>query len=102
MMGLEKDIRAFAEKRNYSLRELCTGRYELSRDYEIMTLKAIIQDDEEKAEVSTTPKIIPILLVSAVLLAGLPPLIILVYIFYVSMSYLRTKSVKNDIKKMKW
>jgi len=101
-MSLEKDVRAFAKKRSYSFKELCTGRYELSRDYEIMTIRAIIDGEEEKVMVSTSPKIVPLLLVSAVLLAGLPPLIILVYIFYASMSYIRTKSVKKDIKNMKW
>lgn len=98
-MALEKKLKELAEKKRYSFKELCTDRYELKKEYEIMAVKAVVEKDEKKTKVSTSPKLVPIALATALLAVTFIPLVIFVYITYAFLSNIRIKQVKNDLKK---
>ena len=101
-MDLSSKARVFARKRGYAIRELCTGRVELKKEFELMEVKAIVEKGAGEAEVSCNPKIIPLLAASAVLFAAFFPLVAGVYLFYAFMSNIRVNSIKKDFKDMKW
>lgn len=101
-MNFSSKVRVFAKKRGYALKELCTGRYELKKEFEIMDINARLEKDSKEIKVTSSPKLIPLLAASAVLFAAFFPLVALVYVFYGLMSYIRVNSIKKDFKDIKW
>jgi len=101
-MSMHAKVRRFAKLKKYEVKELCTGRYELSKDYEAMVVKAVVEDGEEGAKVSASPKILPLLLASAVLGASFVPLVVAPYLVYTILSGMRTDKVKKDFKDINW
>ena len=98
-MALEKKLKEFAKEKRYSFKELCTDRYELKKEYEIMAVKAVIDKEESETKVSTSPKFAPLILATVLLAATFIPLVIFVYITYAFLSNVRIKQVRNDLKK---
>ena len=98
-MAMEKRLKKFAKEKGYSFKERCTGRYEISRDYEMMSVGVCVDDSE--ARLFTTPKPVPLILASAVLAAAFLPLIVIVYIAYALLSGLRVRALRNELKWIK-
>jgi len=93
-----KSLQKFAKAKGYAYKELCTGRFELSRDYELLAVRAVFDDDENGVRVHTSPKYIPLLLMSVVFFAVFPPLAILSYFIYSFLAWLRVNGVKKELK----
>ena len=100
LMVSEKDLRKFAKAKGYALKEVCTGRYELSKQHELMIVKAVVDKNEKGIKVSTSPNFIPIILLCAVLAAAFPPLVVLVYFLYASLAWVRVSFAKRELKKI--
>ena len=101
-MNFSSKARVFAKKRGYHIKELCTNRYELKKEYEIMDINAHIEEGTKKIKVTSSPKVIPLLAASAILFAAFFPLVALVYVFYGIMSHIRINSIKKDFNGIKW
>jgi hypothetical protein len=100
-MSLRPQLKKFAKNKGYQFKELCTDRYELKKEYEVMAVKVTLEQDKKENKVEVSPKVVPLILASAILFAGFPPLVVFVYIFYALMSYLRTNSMKKNLKNSK-
>jgi hypothetical protein len=101
-MSLFAKVRRFAKIKRYGVKELCTGRYELRKEYESMVVKAVVEKGEPSAKISTSPKLAPLLIASAVLGASFMPFIVLPFIIYAIISDIRTGKAKKDFKDIKW
>jgi len=97
-MVSSKSLQRFAKAKGYAYKELCTGRFELSKDYELLAVCAVFEDDGKGMHVRPSPKYVPLLLLSVIFFAIFPPLAILSYFIYSILAWLRVNGVKNELK----
>jgi len=93
-----KSLQKFAKAKGYAYKELCTGRFELSKDYELLAVRAVFEDEANGMCVRPSPKYIPLLLMSIIFFAIFPPLAILSYFIYSFLAWLRVNGVKKELK----
>jgi hypothetical protein len=67
-----------------------------------MVIKAVVEKGENTTRVSSSPKLAPLIIASAILGASFIPLIVVPYIIYAILSSMRTDGAKKDFKDLRW
>ena len=96
-MGLRISLEKIAKKKGYRVKELCSGRYELRKEFEIMSTSAVV-DTHEGVKYNTSPKFLPMIIATILFAATFLPLVILVYLIYAVLSSIRKRSMIWDLK----
>ena len=96
-MGLRTSLEKIAKKKGYCVKELCSGRYELRKEFEIMSASAIV-DENEGVKYNTSPKYLPMIIATILFAATFVPLVVFVYLIYVILSSVRKKSMRWELK----
>ncbi len=99
LMGLRSSLEEIAKKKKYRMRELKTGKWELRKDFLLVSVAADI-DSEEGVQFRTIPNYLVLLVLTVLFAATFIPLVVLVYLVYAIVSWFRKKSVEHDLRNM--
>ncbi len=98
-MGIRTSVEKIAKKKGYFVKELVTGRYELKKEFEIMSASAII-DESEGVKYNTSPKYVPLIIATVLFAATFVPIVVLVYLVYILLASIRKKTMKWELKEL--